>query len=139
MLHTTSPRFLTNVLRTDGASCLVTGAVQVAGSGSLAVLFGLPANLPTASGVFLLGYGLVALWIASLNPKPRPVVAAIALGNVGWALGCIALLAAGRMAPTVWGSAWVLVQVTTVLVLACLQWMGLRRIASATPTMAAAR
>jgi hypothetical protein len=42
-------------------------------------------------------------------------------------LACIALLAAGGLAPSALGIAYVLMQAATVVVLAELQWMGIRR------------
>lgn len=51
-------------------------------------------------------------------------------GNLGWALGCVLLLISGSVAPTVLGTAYVLVQALTVGVLAELQFFGLRRAAA---------
>jgi hypothetical protein len=122
-----SPRFLSRVMWADAASCAATGLVQVAGSDGLARLTGLPGPLLLGTGLFLLGYALLAAWIASRDPSPRLLIALVALGNLGWALGGIALLAGALVASTTLGKAWVIAQIATVLLLADLQWAGLRR------------
>ena len=48
------------------------------------------------------------------------------VGNFGWAAACVALLAIGGAAIAPLGWAWVIAQAATVVVLAELQWMGLR-------------
>jgi hypothetical protein len=127
-----SPRFLSRVMWADAASCAATGLVQVVATEGLAGLTGLPASLLLGTGMFLLGYALVAAWIARRDPSPRGLVALVALGNLGWALGCITLLAGGLVAVTTMGMAWVVAQIVTVLLLADLQWAGLRGTRSAT-------
>lgn len=116
-----SPLFLRRVLWADAASCLGCGAVQLAAP---AALFGLPQGLLLATGAFLVAYALVLGLVAARPRPPRPLVALCAAGNVAWAIGCGAALA--WLAPTAWGMAWVVLQAVAVLLLADLQWMGLR-------------
>lgn len=122
-----SPRFLRNVLLVDAASCLATGALQVAFTRSLAGLTNLPAPLLLATGWFLLAYAAVATLAATREPIPRELVWAFVAGNFAWAAGCAALLVAQPVAPSLTGQGWILAQAVTVVVLAELQWMGLRR------------
>ncbi len=122
-----SPRFLRNVLWADAASCVGSGALQLAGGAALAQLLNLPLPLLTATGVFMLAYAAAVAWTATRDPLPRRLVGLFAVGNAGWALGCIALLAVGGLQPTAWGTAWVVAQAVVVAVLAELQWTGLRR------------
>jgi hypothetical protein len=122
-----SPRFLRHVMLADAASCLATGALQVALAGPLAALLGLPSALLLATGSFLLGYAAVAAFVATRTPVPRAAVAVFAVGNLGWALACVLLLAGDWVQPTGLGTAWVLAQAVTVLVLAELQRLGLKR------------
>ncbi|MGH2523467.1 MAG: hypothetical protein ACRDH2_13265, partial [Anaerolineales bacterium] len=61
-------------------------------------------------------------------PVPRPLVWGLVAGNLAWALGCVLLLLSGRVAPSLLGMAYVLVQAVTVGVLAELQFFGLRRV-----------
>ena len=122
-----SPRFLRNVLRADAVSCLASGAVQLSFTQPLAQLLRLGSALLTASGAFLLIYALVVGLVASREPVSRSLVALFAVGNFGWAAGCIALLAGPWLAPSLLGQAWVAAQALTVVVLGYLQWLGLKR------------
>lgn len=121
-----SPRFLSRVMWADSASCAATGAVQVAFTDALAGLTGLPAPLLSGTGAFLLGYAVLAAIVAGRASPPRTLIGLFAIGNLGWAVGCVALLAADRVPANALGVAWVLAQAVTVVVLAELQWMGLR-------------
>lgn len=122
-----SPRFLPTVLRIDAATCLASGALQLAATGPLADLLGLDAALLRGTGWFLLAYGAAVLWLAARPVLPRPLVWAIVAGNLLWALDCVLLVAAGWARPTPLGLAYVAVQAVTVVGLAELQWLGLRR------------
>ena len=122
-----SPRFLRKVLLADAASCIATGALQVAFTSELARHLGISAALLTGTGWFLLAYAATVAFIATRDPIPRVFVWLLVAGNLGWAVACVALLASGWIAPTSLGVAWILAQAATVAVLAELQWTGLRR------------
>ncbi|MEO5669468.1 MAG: hypothetical protein ABIR26_02150 [Ramlibacter sp.] len=122
-----SPRFLRYVLLADAASCIATGALQVAFTGALAQHLGIPAGLLAGTGWFLLAYAATVAFIATRDPIPRGFVWLLVAGNLGWAAACVALLASGWIAPASLGVAWILAQAATVAVLAELQWTGLRR------------
>lgn len=121
-----SPRFLSRVMWADAASCAATGALQLGAAQPLAELTGLPAPLLTGTGIFLLAYALAAAWMARRQPAPRTLIGLVALGNLGWALGCAVLIFASGLALSAWGVAWVVAQAAVVLALADLQWAGLR-------------
>jgi hypothetical protein len=127
MPNFSSPRFLRNVLLADALSCLVSGAAQLLFTGALVQLLSLPSSLLVETGWFLLAYAAVVAFVAWRDPVPRSVVWLFVIGNAGWAVGCIALLVAGAVAPTALGIAWVAAQAATVVVLAELQWLALRR------------
>jgi hypothetical protein len=120
------PRFLSRVMGLDALSCALTGGVQVAASDGLARLTGLPAGLLMNTGVFLLVYAVLAAALALRTGPPRTLIGLVAIGNLGWAVACVALLMSGLVAVTGWGTAWVMAQAVTVVLLAELQWMGLR-------------
>lgn len=122
-----SHRFLSRVMWADAASCAATGVLQLAAAQPLAALTGLPAPLLAGTGLFLLVYALAAAWMARRQPTPRTLIGLVAVGNLGWALACGALLWSGLLPVTAWGTAWVLAQAVVVVVLAELQWAGLRR------------
>ena len=121
-----SSRFLPCVMWADAASCAATGALQLLAARPLAVVTGLPLALLTGTGVFLLLYAVLAAVIARHQPLPRTLVGLIALGNLGWALGCALLIFGSGLALSGWGVAWVAAQALVVIVLADLQWLGLR-------------
>lgn len=131
-----SPRFLSRVMWADAASCAVTGALQLGATGALAGLTRLPAPLLVATGAFLLAYAAAAGLMAARAVPPRRLIGLVIVGN--WAAGCVALLAIGGAAITPLGWAWVLAQAATVVVLAELQWVGLRRSRPAAGGMVAA-
>ncbi|MBC5767440.1 hypothetical protein [Ramlibacter albus] len=122
-----SPRFLRHVMLADAASCAGTGALQVLLASPMSDLFNLHPTMLFGTGLFLLAYAAVAAFVGTREPIPRQLVALFAAGNVGWAVICIALLVNGAIAPTTLGTAWVFAQVVVVLVLAELQWLGLKR------------
>jgi len=122
-----SPRFLPNVMWADAASCAATGALQVAFTGALARLTGLPEALLMGTGVFLLAYAAAAAFMASRSTPPRTLIGLVVVGNFGWAAACAVLLVSGAFPVTALGTAWVIAQAVTVVVLAELQWTGLRR------------
>ena len=126
-MPSSSTRYLRIVLAADAASCIASGALQLAATDALAQLFALPRALLLESGLFLVAYGLVVAVVAMRARIPRALVALFALGNLGWAAGCAGLLASGLVQPAAPGVGWVLVQAVTVVVLAVLQvrwWSG---------------
>lgn len=121
------PRFLPRVMWADAASCAASGALQLVAGQPLSDVTGLPLALLQSTGWFLLGYALLAAWMAARSPVPRRLIGLVVVGNLGWAVGCVALLAFGGLGLSAWGVAWVLAQALVVVVLAELQWTGLRR------------
>lgn len=122
-----SPNFLRNVLRVDAISCIACGVLQVAFPAAMARLLNLPEALIAYTGEFLLVYAAAVFFVSTRKPLPRPVIWALVVGNLGWALACVLLLLSGRVSPSVLGVAYVLMQAVTVAVLAELQYFGLRR------------
>jgi hypothetical protein len=122
---TTSPRFLPAVLWADAASCLASGALQLALAPQLAELLGLPQALLVATGWVLIAVAAFAAWLARGRPASRTGVYLLVAGNIGWVLGCLEL-AIGSGA-TALGIAWLLFQAIAVLALAVLEWAGVRR------------
>lgn len=121
-----SPQFLPRVMGVDAASCAATGALQLAAARPMAEWTGLPVPLLLYTGVFLVLYALAAAWMAWHKPTPRALIGLVAMGNLGWALACLALWWSGTLPLTGVGKAWLAVQAVVVLMLAELQWTGLR-------------
>lgn len=121
-----SPHFLHRVLWADAATCAASGLLQVAFTRQLADLLGLPGMLLGGTGVFLLAYAALVALVARNPVLPRPMVWVLVVGNLLWAADCAVLLLGGWITPTPLGTAYVVVQALVVLVLAELQWFGLR-------------
>jgi hypothetical protein len=113
-------------LWTDAAVSASAGALQLAGGDALAATFGLPASLSLASGVFLLGYAAMLVAMARASRLHAALLALVVFGNLGWALACIGLPAAGLLSPTALGWAWLLLQAVAVLVFAAWEGAGWR-------------
>jgi hypothetical protein len=122
-----SSNFLRNVLRADALSCIACGLLQVGFTDSMADLLKLPPALVAYSGEFLLAYGALVAWLSTRKPVPRPLVALLIAGNLAWAVACAVLLFGLDLGPSALGMAYVAVQALTVIVLAELQYIGLRR------------
>lgn len=120
-------RFLPRLMGADAACCAATGVLQLAAGRPLSDLTGLPLALLQGTGWFLLAYALAVAWTAARSPVPRRLIGLVVGCNVGWALGCMALLARDATALSAWGVGWVLLHALVVVVFAELQWMGLRR------------
>lgn len=133
-----SPRFLRRVMAADALSCAATGALQLGLTDALARLTGLPTALLVGTGVFLLAYAALAAWMARQAVPPRRLIGLVVVGNLAWAVGGVVLLASGLVVQTALGVAWVLAQAVVVVVLAELQWMGLRATRPARGRMAVA-
>lgn len=120
---TTSPH-LSRILRLDAASCAAMGLILAFARGPLAALTGLPEILLLWAGIALLPIALFMILTAGAwNNHPVPVLVVI-LGNVGWALASVVLL--GLFDLTGLGIALVLGQALFVLLMAWLEWRGMR-------------
>lgn len=131
MLHVTPSPLLRRALLADAVVSGAVAALQLLATDALASLLGLPAALLTATGLFLVAYTGLLAWLASRRRMPAWLVATIVVGNVGWAAGGVALLAAGSSATTALGAGFVVLQVVAVLAFAALEYVGLRRSAPA--------
>ena len=119
--------FLRRVLLLDAASCLGMGLLLAAVAGPLARWFHLPVALLWQSGVFLLVFAGLLLWMATRAAVPRLLVWAVIIGNALWALDSVLLLASGWVAPNALGGVFITAQALVVGVLAALEHAGLRR------------
>jgi len=124
----TSPAGLRRVLGFDALSGAATGALQLSLTGLLSSWLGLSAPLLQGSGIAIFAFVAMAAWLAMQATPPRAALAALVVGNFAWVAGCLLLAFGGAPAITPLGTAYLLVQAVVVLVLAELQWMGLRRL-----------
>lgn len=123
----TSPAGLRRVLAFDAISGAGTGALQLGLTGLLSSWLGLSEALLHGSGIAIFAFVALAGWLALQAEPPRAALATIVVCNFAWVIGCVALAFGGAPGVTALGLVYLLFQAAVVLVLAELQWMGLRR------------
>lgn len=123
--------FLRNVLLADALISGATGLLMVLGAGFVTEMLGLPETLLRFTGLSLLPFAAVVAWLATREASPRGAVWAVIAFNAAWAIDSIVLLLSGWVAPTALGLAFTIAQALAVLILAELQYIGLRRFAAA--------
>ena len=119
-------RMLRIVLAVDAAASGALGLLQTFAAAPMANLFALPTGLVLGSGVFLVAYAAMLVAMARSIALPQPLVRLVILGNLAWAMACIAL-AALSSAITPLGIAYLGLQAVAVVVFAALQGAGLER------------
>lgn len=125
-----SPTVLRRVLAFDAMSGAGTGALHLLLAPTLSMWLGLPEALLQALGVATFAFVALAGWLAlQASPQRGPLMALVLL-NFAWALGCLWLAFGAAVNPTPLGMAYLLVQAVVVFVLAELQWMGWRQLAT---------
>ncbi|MEO7496718.1 MAG: hypothetical protein ABIT83_20365 [Massilia sp.] len=113
-------------LRADAIVSAAVAALQLLLLDWLAGTLVLPRPLLLGTGVFLLLYVAMLVLLSNASSVWRALILLVVVGNVGWAVGCVAMLAESLVAPSVLGAAFVAVQALTVLAFAALEWSGLK-------------
>jgi hypothetical protein len=119
--------FLRRVIGVDAAACAASGLLLALGGRPLADLTGLPTALSQPAGEFLIAWAVLLAWLATRPSLGRRVVWTLIAVNAAWVVESATLLAMQWVQPTAVGYALVVGQATAVVVLAELQFMGLRR------------
>jgi hypothetical protein len=127
--------FLRRVLLIDAVTSAASGLAMIVFAEVLASVSQLPVNLISEAGIVLLPFAAFVGFVASRSEPARFAVWAIIALNIVWVVDSIGLLFTGWVAPNAVGYAVVIVQAMGVLVLADLEYMGLRR---SRPVVAAA-
>jgi hypothetical protein len=112
------------------ADAIVTGAVallQTFGAGLVAPMLNLPQPLVLETGLFLIAYTALVGWLGTRQSMPGALVAIVIAGNVGWAVGSIALMFSGAVTPNLLGYAFIALHAITTGVFGELQYIGLRK------------
>jgi hypothetical protein len=119
--------FLRRALQADA---IVTGAVallQTFGAGLLSPMLNLPQALLLETGLFLIAYTALVGWLGTRQAIPKTLVAIVIAGNAAWALGSIALMFSGAVAPNLLGYALIAAHAITTGAFSELQYIGLRK------------
>lgn len=115
------------VLAVDAILTGLAGLAVLGLAGAIGGLLGLPVGLLQAGGGILVAYAL-AVGLSARPSVPPPAMVSVAIvGNLLWAVGCIAAMVFFRDSLTMLGYAFLGAQIAFVLVFADLQFVGLRR------------
>ena len=126
-----SPAFLRRVLALDSASCALIGLLLCLGAAPLSGLFGLGERLLFGAGLLLLPLAAFIAWLASRPAPPSFLVWLVIVGNVAWTAESFLLILTESVRITPLGTAFVAGQALAVLVVAMLEYAGLRRVRAA--------
>jgi len=126
-----SDSLLRRVILLDAAASGGMGLLFAAASLPLSRPLGLPPALLLGAGLFLVPFTAFLVWLARRPVLPRSLVAALVAGNALWAAASFAIIPAGLVAPTTLGAIAVYGQAAAVVVLATLEYGGLRRLRTA--------
>lgn len=118
--------FLRRVLMVHAATCLAMGALLVLFASPLSTLLGLPSVLLAYAGAILFPIAGFMAWLALRRDASRWGAWVVILGNAGWVTGSVLVLCLAS--PTTIGYAFVIAQAVVVVLLAELEYMGLRRV-----------
>ena len=120
-------KFLRGALCADAAASAGLGLICAVGAAPLADILGLPAPLLRWSGIALLPWAAVVVFLAMRKTlRPAAVWAVIGL-NLVWVIDSFGLLLGGQVNPTGLGTAFVVVQALAVLALTECEFIGLRQ------------
>ncbi|MBL8646874.1 MAG: hypothetical protein JNL46_06440, partial [Sphingosinicella sp.] len=121
--------FIRRTLLLDAAMSGACAVLLVAGAGTLAGLLGLPEDLLFTSGLVLVPFVGLLVWLMRAGSPSAIGVRAVIAINLAWVAASAALLISGLVDPTPLGTAFVIVQAVAVLVFAELQIIAIRRTA----------
>ena len=122
-----STTFLRRVLALDSASCALLGLLLCLDGTALSPLFGLGERLLLGAGLLLLPLAAFIGWLASRPAPPSLLVWLVIVGNAAWTAESFLLIATESGRITALGTAFVAGQAVAVLVVAMLEYAGLRR------------
>ncbi|TKT72508.1 hypothetical protein YH63_014300 [Afipia massiliensis] len=123
--------FLRRALQIDAAFSGAAALLLVFGAGFLASLLNLPEAFLRNTGLILVAFALGVSYLASREMMSKVAVWAVIAINAVWTIDSILLLASGWVSPNLLGQAFIVMQAIAVGVFAELEFIGLRKSASA--------
>jgi hypothetical protein len=123
--------FLRRVLLADAATCGAIGLLMMLVSDPIEQLLGLPAELSRYVGISLLPFAALLVYLATRANLWQPLVWAVIVLNALWTADSLLLLLSGWIEPTRLGYAFIIFQAVGVAMFAGLEYLGLRKSATA--------
>jgi hypothetical protein len=123
--------FLRRALQIDAIFSGVAALMMVFGASFLASLLNLPEAFLRNTGLVLVAFTLGVGYLASREMMSKAAVWAVIAINAVWTVDSIVLLASGWVSPNLLGQAFIVMQAIAVGVFAELEFIGLRKSASA--------
>ena len=123
--------YLKRALTIDALMTGATALLLLLAAGVLARLLAVPEPLLRYAGIALVPF-VAFVAVAARRPSvPRATILAIIALNVAWVAASVWLLLGGRIQPNTLGYAFIIAQAVVVALFAEIQYVGLRRAASA--------
>jgi len=122
--------FVRRVLLVDAATCVAMGLLLSLASDMLSPLLELPSALLQYAGLSLFPIAAFMAWVAMGPNLSRLGVGLVIAGNALWVVASIVLLVSDWVDPSLLGYVFVIAQAATVVLLAELEYVGLRKVAS---------
>ncbi|WP_235835167.1 hypothetical protein [Piscinibacter terrae] len=127
MSHLTMTPFLRRVLKADAWISVAAGVAMSLGASVLQDVLHLPSSLLVAAGGALFPWAGFLLWLAAKAVVPSAAVWAVIALNALWFADSAWVSLGGAFQPNALGHAFIAAQAFAVLVLAELEFMGLKR------------
>ncbi len=119
--------FLRRVLLADAIISGTTGLIMLVFAESLNGLLGVPVALLRYSGISLLPFAALLIYLSTRKNLSRQAIWVIIACNVLWAIDSILLLLTNWVAPTALGYTFIIAQALIVALLAEAQYVGLKK------------
>lgn len=119
--------FLRRVLLADALISGTSGLMMLMFAHSLHELLGVPVELLRYSGISLLPFAALLIYLATRKHLARQIVWVIIACNALWAIDSLVLLLTNWVAPTQLGYAFIIAQALIVGLFAEAQYWGLKR------------
>lgn len=127
MTNNGSSLFLRKVLLLDCLISGVTGLAMLFGSRPIGSLVGAPPAFVQYAGGSLLPFAAFVFYLSRRKVLSRGAIWTVIALNVAWVAGSIALLFSDAIAPTAFGTAFIVLQAIAVASFAEMQYVGLRK------------
>src|SRR5262245_66621547 len=122
--------FVRRVLLVDAATCVAMGLLLSLASDMLSPLLELPSALLQYAGLSLFPIAAFMAWVAMGPNLSRLGVGLVIAGNALWVVASIVLLVSDWVDPNLLGYVFFIAQAAAVVLLAELEYVGLRKVAS---------